>query len=44
MSEIKELLILTNSEFSSFFLQNSLIKLQKSNFGFFEGITILFLK
>ena len=44
VSEIKELLILTNSDFFSFFIQNSFIKLQKSNFGFFEGITILFLK
>ena len=33
VSEIKELLILRNSDLFSFLMQNSLIRSQKSNFG-----------
>ena len=43
-SEINELLILLILIFFSFLIQNLFIKLQKSNLGFSEGITILFSK
>jgi len=41
LSDIKELLIFCILDLFSLFIQNLLIKLQKSNFGFSEGITIL---